>query len=95
MGSMHAHKTRRRAMAGGALAVGGAACRQQGGGGDTRPAADDRNWARGVTGPRGEIRWMTRAATEAHRQIQLEFGPDFERRNSGKKVRQAGIQVPA
>ena len=39
-----------------------------------------------VAAARGEVRWMSRAASEAHRQIQLEFGPGFERQHPGAKV---------
>jgi multiple sugar transport system substrate-binding protein len=40
----------------------------------------------GVPAAKGEIRWMSRAATEAHRLIQVAFGPEFEQRNPGAKV---------
>src|SRR5688572_22290388 len=36
--------------------------------------------------PKGEIRWMSRAPSEANRQIQVAFGPDFEQRNPGTAV---------
>jgi multiple sugar transport system substrate-binding protein len=39
-----------------------------------------------VAAARGEIRWLSRAASEANRQIQVGFLPDFEQRNPGTKV---------
>jgi multiple sugar transport system substrate-binding protein len=72
----------------GALGMGGAAlaacaCAVGPGG-----AGDDQAAARGgaVGAARGEVRWMSRAASEAHRQIQLEFGPGFERQHPGARV---------
>jgi multiple sugar transport system substrate-binding protein len=55
------------------------------GGAGGRPGATEGSNA-GAPAAKGEIRWMSRAASEAARQIQVPFGPAFEQLNPGTKV---------